>query len=238
MEKLRPLLGKVEGDDKANKPAIKDMVRDLLHDLGLQPALDLWIRQQFVRDSEHGKMLQVMLRVEAKSLAKYLQMSGQNGVYFQEARSRLSTTDHKVIWLTKADGFKEALQKSTQLSSHISVFGLARTGRSRGVRALKSDEGTARRHLRPDLEEDGIEVIGNWEVKGWPIGTVNKPDVKSALAPYWVVRPLFSKVQNGVRAWTVAAGESPPSDVLEIMTDAHGHTYMLEICEKGKNSLQ
>ena len=29
-----------------------------------------------------------------------------------------------------------------------------------------------------DLEEDGIEVTGNWEVKGWPVGTVNKPDVK------------------------------------------------------------
>ena len=56
--------------------------------LAYQPAVDLWIRQQFVHDSEHGKMLQVMLRVEATSLAKYLQMSGQNGVYFQEARSR------------------------------------------------------------------------------------------------------------------------------------------------------
>ena len=233
-KKLRPLLGKVEGDDKANKPAIKDMVRGLLHDLNLQPAADLWIRQQFVHDSEHGKMLQVMLRVETKFVAKYLQMSGQNGVYFQEARSRLSTTEHKVIWLTKADGFKEALQKATQLSSHISVFGLARTARSRGVRVLKSDEGTARRHLRPDLEDDGIEVTGNWEVKGWPVGTVNKPDVKSALAPYWQVRPLFSKVQNGVRTWTVAAGDAPSSNVLEIMVDAQGHTRMLEICEKGR----
>ena len=233
-KKLRPLLGKVEGDEKANKPAIKDMLRGLLRDLGLTP-VDVWIRQAFVHDSEHGKMVQVMLRVESKFLVKFLQMSGQNGIYFQEARSRMSTTDHKVIWLEKDAGFKQALQKASALSAHMAVFGLARTARSRGVRVLKTDEGAARRHLRPDLEDDGIEVAGNWEVKGWPVGTVNKPDVKSALAPCWQVRPLGSKVQNGVRAWTVAAGGAPPSSVLEIMVDANGNTCMLEIHEsKGR----
>eukprot|EP00435_Cladocopium_sp_Y103_P017489 s395_g4.t1 len=221
-----------------NKPAVKDTIRGLLRDLGLQPVVDIWVRPQFVHESENGKMIQIMLRVETKHLAKYLQLSGQNGVYFQETRSRDSTTDHKVIWLGKQDGYKEALQKAAALSAHVPVLGLARTVRSRGVRVLKSNEGIARKHLRPDLEDDGMEVIGNWDVKGWPIGTVNKPDVKAALSHSWQVRPLFSKVQNGVRVWTVAAGGPPPADVIEIVTDAWGNTSMLEIRGKGRKLVQ
>ena len=56
-------------------------------------------------------MLQIMLRVEISSLHAFLKVSGQNGLYFQEARARTrdSAIDYKVIWLPAEQGFQQAL---------------------------------------------------------------------------------------------------------------------------------
>ena len=227
-KRFRKYLGKTEGDDSADKPKLKDETRAVLHELGLPKPVDVWMRpKSFVHQSAGGSMLQVMLRVEVGSLNVYLKASGQNGVYFQEARTRDSVTDYKVIWLPKDQGFKQALQSLVKLDA-AKVFGLARTGQSRGIRVLKADEGAMRRILRPDHEEDGLNVTGSFEVKGWPVDALSKQDVKEALHSKWRVRPLFSRVEGRNRTWTVAADEP----VLEIVVDAWGNSCLLEISSK------
>ena len=127
------------------------------------------------------------------------------------------------------------MQQAASLPSE-QVFGLARAARSRGVRVLKSAEETARRKLRPDHEDDGLQVIGNWEVCNWFVGAVAKQDVCQVLSDRWKIRPLFSKVANGARVWTVAAEQDPPENIMEILVDASGSSRMLEIHKKGRKA--
>ena len=234
-KKLRAVLGKTEGDDSANKPAIKDVIRRLIADLGLQAPVDVWLRPTFVHESAGRKVLQAMVRIHTSELSKYLKMSGPSGVFFQEMRTRDSVTDHSVIWLPKGNGCKEALQQAAKLAPDT-VFGLARTARSRGVRVLKSAEDATRKVLRPDHIADGLQVTGNWEVLNSPIGAISKEDVRLALSAKWKIRPLFSKVVNGTRTWTVAAEQDPPEPVTEILVDASGNTRMLEIRPKSRKA--
>eukprot|EP00435_Cladocopium_sp_Y103_P024850 s449_g6.t1 len=185
-KRLRASLGKTEGDDSANRPAIKDGIRTLLLDMGLPAPADMWLRN--------------------KSLC---------------------------IRANLGQGYKEALQQASKLDQ-ASCFGLARTSRSRGVRVSKSAEAAARRLLRPDHQDDGLNVTGQWLVKNWPVGALNKEDVRQALQPSWKVRPLFSKVEGGRRTWTVAAEEGPPEPVVEIVVDAWNNTRLLEVVAKSR----
>ena len=111
-KKMRALLRKEEGDDSANKPAIKDATRRLISDLGLRAPVYVWLRQKFIHKSAGGRMLQVMVRIHTSELPKFLKMLGAlRCTLIQEMRTRDSITVHSVIWLPRGRATRKLCSK-------------------------------------------------------------------------------------------------------------------------------
>ena len=194
---------------------------DKWHKDPMQPAHDVVLdvfRRQFFSDggrpvkAHQASHFSVQVRFLKCQEAAVLKCSGLAGLYIEPRLpdSSMPSDEYQVIWMPQSS-FAE-VQHSMQCEPHST--GLARTGRTYGIRVLAKHYQMMFAKLKPDSQflAPGARML--WHCGPWPFGSDRKMLAKVCCDMQWQARPLqpAMTVEGGVM-WLLQSVTEPPQAV-------------------------